>query len=83
MSKYFSNSINIIDKPDIIKGLGSKNFDSEGVKSETINLVKEGVLKSYLVDTYNGRKLTLNQMGEVEVPQIYILKMETKATMNY
>jgi len=46
--QIFSNSINIIDKPDIIKGLGSKNFDSEGVKSETLNLVKEGVLKSYL-----------------------------------
>jgi len=61
--QIFSNSINIIDKPDIIKGLGSKNFDSEGVKSETINLVKEGVLKSYLVDTYNGRKLKLKSNG--------------------
>ncbi len=61
--QIFSNSINIVDKPDIIKGLGSKNFDSEGVKSETINLVKEGVLKSYLVDTYNGRKLNLKSNG--------------------
>ena len=61
--QIFSNSINIIDKPDIIKGLGSKNFDSEGVKSETINLVKEGVLKSYLVDSYNGRKLNLKSNG--------------------
>ena len=61
--QIFSNSINIIDKPDIIKGLGSKNFDSEGVKSETINLVKEGVLKSYLVDSYNGRKLDLKSNG--------------------
>ena len=61
--QIFSNSINIIDKPDIIKGLGSKNFDSEGVKSETINLVKDGVLKSYLVDTYNGRKLKLKSNG--------------------
>ncbi len=61
--KIFSNSINIIDKPDIIKGLGSRNFDSEGVKSETINLVKEGVLKSYLVDSYNGRKLNLKSNG--------------------
>ena len=61
--QIFSNSINIIDKPDIIKGLGSKNFDSEGVKSDTINLVKEGVLKSYLVDSYNGRKLNLKSNG--------------------
>ena len=61
--QIFSNSINIIDKPDIIKGLGSKNFDSEGVKSDTISLVKEGVLKSYLVDSYNGRKLDLKSNG--------------------
>ena len=61
--QIFSNSINIIDKPDIIRGLGSKNFDSEGVKSETLNLVKEGVLKSYLVDSYNGRKLNLKSNG--------------------
>ena len=61
--QIFSNSINIIDKPDIIKGLGSKNFDSEGVKSETLNLVKEGVLKSYLIDSYNGRKLNLKSNG--------------------
>ena len=61
--QIFSNSINIIDKPDIIKGLGSKNFDSEGIKSETLNLVKEGVLKNYLVDTYNGRKLNLQSNG--------------------
>ncbi len=61
--QIFSNSINIIDKPDIIKGLGSKNFDSEGVKSDTLSLVKEGVLKSYLVDSYNGRKLDLKSNG--------------------
>ena len=61
--QIFSNSVNVIDKPDIIKGLGSKNFDSEGIKSETLNLVKEGLLKSYLIDTYNGRKLNLKSNG--------------------
>jgi len=61
--QVFSNTINIIDKPNIIKGLGSKNFDSEGVKSETLSLVKEGVLKNYFVDSYNGRKLKLQPNG--------------------
>ncbi len=61
--QVFSNTINIIDKPNIIKGLGSKNFDSEGVKSETLGLVKEGVLKNYFVDSYNGRKLKLQPNG--------------------
>jgi PmbA protein len=59
----FSSSINIFDKPNMIKGLGSRYFDSEGVKSEELKLVDEGVLKHYLVDTYNGKKLNLRSNG--------------------
>jgi PmbA protein len=33
--QVFSQNINIIDQPDILKGLGSRPFDSEGVKTET------------------------------------------------
>jgi PmbA protein len=61
--KIFSNDLNIYDKPDILKGLGSKSFDSEGVKTETLQLVEEGVLKNYLIDTYNGKKLNLKSNG--------------------
>jgi len=61
--KIFSGSINIFDKPDISKGLGSKSFDSEGVKTETLKLVEQGTLKHYLIDTYNGKKLNLKSNG--------------------
>ncbi len=61
--KIFSNSINVLDKPDILKGLGSRNFDREGVKTDTLKLVEQGVLKHYLVDTYNGKKLNLKSNG--------------------
>ena len=61
--KIFSGTINIFDKPDIIKGLGSQSFDSEGVQTETLKLVEQGVLKHYLVDTYNGKKLNLKSNG--------------------
>ena len=61
--QIFSNSINIVDKPDIIKGMGSQNFDSEGVLSKTLNLVEDGILKNYFVDTYNGKKLNLQSNG--------------------
>tara|TARA_B100000902_G_scaffold197722_1_gene188742 strand:+ start:347 stop:1663 length:1317 start_codon:yes stop_codon:yes gene_type:complete len=61
--KIFSASINIFDKPDIIKGLGSRSFDSEGVKTETLRLVDKGTLKHYLIDTYNGKKLNLKSNG--------------------
>ncbi len=61
--KIFSKDINIFDKPDILKGLGSRSFDSEGVISETLKLVEKGVLKNYLLDTYNGKKLNLKSNG--------------------
>jgi PmbA protein len=61
--KIFSDSINIFDKPDLIKGIGSKCFDSEGVKSEILKLVENGFLKDYFVDTYNGKKLNIRSNG--------------------
>ena len=61
--EIFSTSINIYDKPDIVKGLGSRYFDSEGVKTKELKLVDKGVLKHYLVDTYYGKKLNLKSNG--------------------
>ena len=61
--KVFSNEINIYDKPDILRGLGSKSFDTEGVRIDTLKLIENGILKNYLVDTYNGKKLNLRSNG--------------------
>ena len=61
--KIFSNSINIVDKPDLKKAMGSKCFDSEGVKTDSLNLVTSGILNNYLIDTYNGKKLKLKSNG--------------------
>jgi len=61
--QIFSSSINIFDKPDLVKGMGSQCFDSEGVQSEALKLVERGFLKEYLVDTYNGKKLNLRSNG--------------------
>ena len=61
--EIFKSSINIFDKPNIVKGLGSRYFDSEGVKTDELKLVDQGILKHYLVDTYNGKKLNLKSNG--------------------
>ena len=61
--KIFADSINVFDKPDILKGLGSRSFDNEGVKTDTLKLVDNGILKNYLIDTYNGKKLNLKSNG--------------------
>ena len=61
--QIFSEKINISDKPDLVKGVGSQCFDSEGVKSDPLVLVDNGYLRNYFVDTYNGKKLNLKSNG--------------------
>ena len=61
--RVFSEKIDIFDKPDVLKGLGSQSFDNEGVKTDTLKLVDQGILKHYLMDTYNGKKLKLKSNG--------------------
>ena len=59
----FDNSINIIDKGNIIKGNGSRYFDSEGIMIKELELVKDGILMDYLIDTYNGKKINRQSNG--------------------
>ena len=66
--KIFSDTIDIYDKPDVQKGLGSRSFDLEGVITDTLQLVEQGTLKNYLVDTYNGKKLNLKSNGRCGGP---------------
>ncbi len=52
-------SITIVDDGTIPGGLGSRPFDGEGLPVRRTVLVDQGVLRSYLLDTYTGRKLGL------------------------
>ena len=55
-SKLFT----IIDDPLIPKGRGSRIFDSEGLKAVKRPLFQDGVLKTYLIDSYYGNKLNMD-----------------------
>ena len=61
--KIFNDQINIVDKADIKKGNGSRYFDSEGVKIDELNLVENGILKDFLVETYSGKKINRKSNG--------------------
>jgi len=49
--------VTIVDEALIPRGLGSRPFDGEGLPSRRTVLVGEGVLQSYLLDSYSARKL--------------------------
>ena len=50
-------SVTIVDDGTIRGALGSKPFDGEGLSVGRTVVVDKGVLRSYLLDTYSGRKL--------------------------
>ncbi len=57
--KIFADNINIIERPHILGGIGSAPFDSDGVATQDKDLVKEGVIASYILSAYSARKLNL------------------------
>jgi PmbA protein len=52
-------SITIVDDGTMPGALGSRPFDGEGLPTQRTVLVERGVLASYLLDSYSGRKLGL------------------------
>lgn len=52
-----SSKLSIIDDPLIVRGLGSRPFDGEGISSKQLPIIEKGVLKNYYIDTYYGKKL--------------------------
>ena len=53
----------IDDDGRIPSALGSKPFDGEGLPTGRTPVVADGVLTSYLLDTYSARKLALRSTG--------------------
>lgn len=49
--------VSIVDDPLIPRGPGSRTFDGEGLATRRNVVVEAGTLKSYLIDSYSGRKL--------------------------
>jgi PmbA protein len=56
-------NVTVIDDGTMVGGFGSSPFDGEGVPSRRTVVVENGVLKSYLLNTYTARKLQLKTTG--------------------
>ncbi|WP_148052211.1 metalloprotease PmbA [Atlantibacter hermannii] len=55
--------LTIEEHPHLLKGLASTPFDSEGVRTERRDIVKDGVLQQWLLTNYSARKLGLTSTG--------------------
>jgi PmbA protein len=52
-----SKLLSITDDPHLVKGFGSRLYDSEGIASKKMPIIEAGVLKNYYINVYYGRKL--------------------------
>lgn len=58
-TKIFPDGVHIYEEPLRKKGMGSSPFDGEGVETCYRDLVTEGTLRRYCLDSYSARKLNL------------------------
>jgi PmbA protein len=54
-----SELVSVVDDPLIPRGPGSRPYDGEGLLSRKNSIVERGMLKSYQLDTYAGKKLNM------------------------
>jgi PmbA protein len=55
-----SEVLSIVDDPLIPRAFGSRKFDGEGIAAKKRGVFDKGVLQSYYIDTYYGRKLKMD-----------------------
>ena len=49
-----SNVLSIIDDPTIVRGLGSRYYDGDGIAAKIRPVISNGVLDDYFIDVYYG-----------------------------
>ncbi len=53
----------IAERPHLIGQLASTPFDSEGVRTQDMEIIRNGILQTYLLTSYSGRKLGMQTTG--------------------
>lgn len=61
--QIFPANIHIHEQPHLKKGLGSAPYDTEGVATKARDIVKDGVVESYILGSYSARKLKMQTTG--------------------
>ncbi|WP_244833734.1 TldD/PmbA family protein [Clostridium sp. BJN0001] len=61
--KIASSVVTAVDDGTIKNAWGSSNVDDEGHETQKNILIKDGILKSYMVDKLNGRRMNIESTG--------------------
>ena len=62
-AQLFGKGVNLVDDPHRVRGLGSSPFDDEGVANRRTEIVADGVLTTWLLNSSSARQLGLETTG--------------------
>ena len=80
--KIASSKVTAIDDGTIPNAWGSINIDDEGHPAQRNVLIENGVLKSYMIDKFNGRRMGLPSTGNAR-RQSYAFTPTSRMTNTY
>lgn len=62
-NRIFADGINVIDDPHRLRGPSSKPFDGEGVANTRLDLIKNGMLQCWILNSASAQQLDLTTNG--------------------
>ncbi len=80
--KIASEKVTAIDDGTIPNAWGSINIDDEGTPAQKNMLIEKGVLKSYMIDKFNGRRMGMASTGNAR-RQSYSYTPTSRMTNTY
>ncbi len=57
--QIFSPNFTLFDNAHLVGAFGSRYFDGEGVATKPANIIENGIVKTYFINTYHSKKLGL------------------------
>jgi Predicted Zn-dependent proteases and their inactivated homologs len=55
--KIFPDCVTILDRPHIYGSFGARLFDSDGLATKDLDIIREGVVNEYFISDYYGKKM--------------------------
>ena len=76
--KVFHDKFQLVDIPHTKRAAGSRYFDSEGIATKPMNIIENGTVNTYFINTYHSNKLSLPVT--IEGPSVPICRFTESAT---
>ncbi|WP_439287782.1 metalloprotease PmbA [Lonepinella sp. BR2904] len=79
--KVLPDWFQISERPHLLSGLASTPFDSEGVITQDLEIIQDGILQTYLLTSYSGKKLAMQSTGHAGGIHNWLVKPNSQGNL--